>query len=101
MPSPLDGTMPTRSTPRAVCLLRLGTLLAADPRTAADLARQVGVSQRPLQCDQEELPELRHDLERDGRRYRLRARTTTLEPVEDLAVHTAARLLVHRASVHE
>lgn len=93
--------MPTRGSRKAARLLRLATLLAAGPRTAADLARQLGVSQRTLQRDLEELPELGHELERDGRRYRLRAGATALDPVEALAVHTATRLLVHHTRINE
>jgi predicted DNA-binding transcriptional regulator YafY len=93
--------MPTRGSHKARRLLRLAALLAAGPRTAADLARQLGVSQRTLQRDLEELPELGHEIERDGRRYRLRAGATTLDPVEALAVHTATRLLVHHTRVNE
>jgi predicted DNA-binding transcriptional regulator YafY len=59
--------MPTRGSHKARRLLRLASLLTAGPRTAADLARQLGVSPRTLQRDLEELPELGHELERDGR----------------------------------
>ena len=86
-----DPQMPTRASHEAARLLRLVALLEAGPRNAADLARQLGVSQRTLQRDLEELPELGHDVERDGRRYRLRAGVTSLDPVEALAVHTATR----------
>ena len=54
--------MPTRGSNKATRLLRLAALLAAGPRTAADLARQLGVSQRTLQRDLEELPELGHEI---------------------------------------
>jgi predicted DNA-binding transcriptional regulator YafY len=93
--------MPTRGSREAARLLNLAAHLAAGPRTAADLARQLGVSHRTLQRDLEELPELGHDVERDGRRYRLRAGATTLDPVEALAVHTATRLLVHHTRINE
>jgi predicted DNA-binding transcriptional regulator YafY len=93
--------MPTRGSHKARRLLSLATLLAAGPRTAADLARQLGVSHRTLQRDLEELPELGHEIERDGRRYRLRAGATVLDPVEALAVHTATRLLVHHTRINE
>ena len=80
-------TMPTRGSPKAARLLRLVAQLEAGPRTAADLAGHLGVSQRTLQRDLEELPEIGNAVERDGRRYRLRAGSTTLDPVEALAVH--------------
>jgi predicted DNA-binding transcriptional regulator YafY len=48
--------MPTRGSRKAARLLRLAALLAAAPRTAADLARQLGVSQRTLQRDLAEPP---------------------------------------------
>ena len=48
--------MPTRAPRKATRLLRLAAHLAAGPRTAADLARQLGVSQRTLQRDLEEPP---------------------------------------------
>jgi predicted DNA-binding transcriptional regulator YafY len=57
----------------AARLLRLAALLSAGPRTTADLARQLGVSQRTLQRGLQELPELRRDRRRDGRCCRLPA----------------------------
>ncbi|MDF1524588.1 MAG: HTH domain-containing protein, partial [Trueperaceae bacterium] len=92
--------MPTRGSNKAARLLSLVAQLEAGPRTAADLARQLGVSQRTLQRDLEELPEIGHAIERDGRRYRLRAGNTTLDPVEALAVHSATRLLVHHTRIN-
>jgi predicted DNA-binding transcriptional regulator YafY len=93
--------MPTRGSTKAARLLNLAAHLAAGPRTAADLARQLGVSHRTLQRDLEELPELGHAIERRGRRYHLASTRTTLDPVEALAVHTATRLLVHHTRINE
>jgi predicted ArsR family transcriptional regulator len=51
-----DPTMPTRGSRKAARLLNLAANLAAGPRTAADLARQLSVSHRTLQRDLDELP---------------------------------------------
>jgi predicted DNA-binding transcriptional regulator YafY len=50
--------MPTGGSNEARRLLNRAALPAAGPRTAADLARQLGVSHRTLQRDPQELPEL-------------------------------------------
>ncbi len=63
--------MTTRGPRKAARLLNLAAHLAAGPRTAADLARQLAFSHRTLQRDLEELPELGHAIERRGRHYHL------------------------------
>lgn len=55
-----DHPLPAEPCPhhahRAACLPQILAQLKADPRTAADRTRQLGVSHRKLQRDIEELP---------------------------------------------
>ena len=93
--------MTPRSTSRAVRLVTLERLLSEAPRPVADLARMLRVSVRTVQRDLDALADLGHTLEKRGRRYHLAPTSTTLNPVEALAVHSATRLLVHHTRVNE
>lgn len=93
--------MTPRTTSRAIRLRTLEDLLAEAPRSASDLAHLLGVTQRTIQRDLDALAELGHTLERRGRRYHLAPTSTSLNPVEALAVHAATRLLVHHTRVNE
>ena len=80
--------MPTRAATRAARLLELLQHLAAQPCTAAELARRFRVAKRTIHRDLQELEDMGHRLERRGRRYALQA----------LAVHTATRLRTHQTT---
>ncbi len=90
-----------RTTSRALRFRTLEDLLVEAPRSAADLARMLGVSVRTVQRDLDALADLGHTLEKRGRRYHLAPSSTALNPVEALAVHSATRLLVHHTRVNE
>ena len=93
--------MTQRTTSRALRFRTLEDLLAEAPRSAADLARILGVSVRTVQRDLDALADLGHTLEKRGRRYHLAPTSTTLNPVEALAGNEATRLLVHHTRVNE
>ena len=93
--------MTPRSTSRAVRLVTLERLLSEAPRSATELARHFATSNRTIHRDLDALTILGHTLEKRGRRYHLAPTSTTLNPVEALAVHSATRLLVHHTRVNE
>ena len=93
--------MTTRATSKAIRLHKLENLLEQAPRSATELARLLDVGKRTIQRDLEALADLGHTLERRGRRYHLEPTTTTLNPVEAIAVHSATRLLVHHTRINE
>jgi len=93
--------MTPHTTSRALRLRTLEDLLAEQPRSASDLAQLLGVTERTIKRDLDDLAKLGHTLERRGRRYHLAPASTTLNPVEALAVHAATRLLVHHTRVNK
>lgn len=93
--------MSQRTNSRALRFRTLENLLDEAPRSAADLARMLGVSVRTVQRDLDALADLGHTLEKRGRRYHLAPTSTALNPVEALAVHSTTRLLVHHTRVNE
>lgn len=89
-----------RSTWRKVRrLLHLMEVLRVKERGTQELAHLLGVSQRNIQRDLDDLRAMQIGLEEQpGFRYRLAGPVPAFRPVEALAVHAATRLLFHHAA---
>jgi len=93
--------MTTRGATKAARLMTLIEQLEGAACSVAELARHAGVGKRTIQRDLQELEDLGYELEQRDRRYTLRVASTSLNPVEALAVHSATRLLIHHTRVNE
>lgn len=99
MPAP-PKARPEPSTWRKVRrLLYLMDVLRSKERSTQELARLMGVSQRNVQRDLDDLRAMQIGLQNPSDfRYRLDGQLPSLRPVEALAVHAATRLLYHHAA---
>jgi len=97
----VNATMTTRGATKAARLMTLIEQLEGAACSVAELARHAGVGKRTIQRDLQELEDLGYELEQRDRRYTLRVASTSLNPVEALAVHSATRLLIHHTRVNE
>jgi predicted DNA-binding transcriptional regulator YafY len=84
----------SRTTSRAERLIEISEMMRLKPRGVAELAREFGVSRRTIERDLEAVARM-HPLEASNHRYSIARRGSTLNDVEALAMHGAARLLVH------
>ena len=85
----------SRTTNKAARLAALVERLSLRSYGVAELSREYGVSRRTIERDLIDLREMDHPLEEHDHRYVVRTRSSALNEVEALAVHSATRLLVH------
>lgn len=91
----------TRNRYKAQRLCELKQLLRLRPRRVQDLAVYFGVTGRTIERDLQDLRQMGEGLEEDNHAYSIPSAPQPLNAVEALAVHSAARLLVHHAPTND